>query len=69
MSYINRRQIVYISSRTGSDLNLTLPKGFISVKGENAAITAFLSTLTDERGPDMVAIPSNLQITDGTHAQ
>jgi hypothetical protein len=68
MPYINKRQIVYITSHAGSDLHLPLPKGFISVTGDNAALTAFLSTLTDERGPDMVAIPNNLKITDGTHA-
>ena len=69
MPYINKRQIVYITSQSGSDLRLTLPKGFISVTGDKAALTAFLSTLTDEGGPDIIAIPNNLKITEGIYAQ
>jgi hypothetical protein len=68
MPYINKRQIVYITSHSDSALQLTLPKGFISVAGGKAVLESFLSTLMRDGGPDIIPIPNNLKITDGTHA-
>ena len=67
MPYINKRQIVFITSHSDSDLHLVLPKGFISVTGDKDALDSFLSTLTREGGPDIIPMPNNLKVTDGTH--
>ncbi len=67
--YINKRQIVAIQfSPDGATVQLTLPKGFIALKGDKSALQRFVNSLTQEQGAELVQIPSSLQITDGTQA-